>query len=111
MSFNEVYYAVFFAGAALYGCIILLSFARQAGPLLEIRCRLEHANSELSAAAEKLQDELNEKKPELQALIEEVVELRETRDQLQEQYFELTKDRPEEDDSRVAESKLKKVER
>ena len=112
MSTNEVYYVVFFAGAVVYGCIILLSFARRVGPLLESRSRLEDASALLRASAQEHHEELKRKAPELKALIEKVVELRETRDRLQEQYFELMRDRPEEDDGLLSDdSKLKRVDR
>ena len=112
MNTNEVYYVVFFAGAVIYGCIIILSFARRVGPLVESRSRLEDASALLTASAQEHQEELKEKKPELKGLIEEVVGLRETRDRLQDQYFELMRDRPEEDDGLLADdSKLRRVDR
>ena len=111
MSSSDVYYVVFFAGAAIYGCIIILSFARRVGPLLGSRSRLEDASGVLNASTQAHQEELKEKKPELKALIEKMVDLRETRDQLQEHYFELVRDRPEEGDLLSGDSKLKRVDR
>ena len=112
MSSNEVYYIIFFAGAAIYGCIILLSFSRRVGPLLESRSRLADAGDTLKASMQEHQEELKQKTPELKVLIEQVVELRDTRDRLQEQYFELMRDRPEGEDGLLSDdSKIRRVDR